>query len=79
MKEDLSPSDLDNSNPYNTRRSDFLGLPVGPICSPSLTSIEAALEPADTNYTYFFADVKTGQVYFTSDYNEFLTFKEIYG
>lgn len=79
MKEDLSPSDLNNSNPYNTRRSDFLGLPAGPICSPSITSIEAALEPADTNYTYFFADVKTGQVYFTSDYNEFLTFKEIYG
>lgn len=79
MKEILTNVDINDSNPYNTRVSGFLGLPVGPICNPSIESIEAALNPADTNYIYFFADIVTGNVYFTDNYDEFLNFKNLYG
>lgn len=79
MKEELTNLDLNDENPYNTRITSFIGLPVGPICNPSISSIEAVLNPAETDYTYFYADVLTGNVYFTDDYNEFLEFKKIYG
>lgn len=79
MTETITAADLNNNNPYNTRVLSFKGLPIGPICNPSESSIKAALNPADTDYIYFFADITTGKVYFTEDYNEFLTFKEIYG
>ena len=46
--------DLDIKSPYNTYM--VRGLPPTPICSPSLSSIRAALHPADTNYLYFVAD-----------------------
>lgn len=36
---------------YNTNT--FTGLPVGPICNPSLEAILAAIEPYDTNYYFF--------------------------
>ncbi len=78
LKQALTTADLNNNNPYNTRLTSLIGLPVGPICSPSITSIAAVLNPADTDYIYFFADVKTGKVYFTDSYNEFLVFKEKY-
>lgn len=40
-------------SPFNT----FIhpGLPPGPICSPGLASIEAALNPAETDYLFFYA------------------------
>ena len=79
MKETLTDVDLNDKNPYNTRRSDLIGLPIGPICNPSFDSIKAALNPSNTNYLYFFADIVTGNVYFTADYNEFLEFKRLYG
>ena len=79
MKLNLTKADLANNNPYNTRLSTFIGLPVGPICNVSESSIIAALRPADTSYVYFFADIKTGKVYFTDNYNEFLTFQQLYG
>lgn len=40
-------------SPYNTYR--HRGLPPGPICIPSIASIEAVLNPAKTNYLYFCA------------------------
>lgn len=79
MTETLTALDLADDNPYNTRNASLIGLPVGPICNPSIESIEAILNPADTNYIYFFADIVTGNVYFTDDYNEFLEFQRLYG
>ncbi|MCR5787730.1 MAG: endolytic transglycosylase MltG [Bacilli bacterium] len=57
---------------YNTRNINNIGLPIGPICNPSISSIKAALEPSNTNYLYFYADMKTGKVYFAEDYNGFI-------
>ncbi|MFP4167576.1 MAG: endolytic transglycosylase MltG [Desulfonatronovibrionaceae bacterium] len=41
----------DPSNPYNTYRHS--GLPPGPICSPGLRSLKAALDPEEHDFLYF--------------------------
>jgi UPF0755 protein len=52
-----SPVTLDEyqnvNSPYNTYLK--VGLPPGPICSPSLAAIVAVLEPAQTDYLFFLA------------------------
>ena len=61
---ELKQSELNQYNPYNTRGPRMEGkLPVGPISSVSQISIEAALNPADTNYIFYVSD-KNGKVYF---------------
>ncbi len=52
-KRELSLADLAVASPYNTYQN--VGLPPGPIASPGLDSILAALKPADTNYLFFVA------------------------
>ena len=47
----LTKKDLHDANPYNTYR--IAGLPPGPICNPGLSSIKAALHPADVPFLYF--------------------------
>ena len=49
--ERLTVQDLKVDSPYNTYI--HAGLPPGPICSPGRASLEAALEPADTDYLFF--------------------------
>ena len=50
----LTKKDLkDRSNEYNTYA--HAGLPPGPICSPGLASLQAALHPEDHEYYYFVA------------------------
>ena len=67
---DLTLKELDTNNPYNTRGPNMGGkLPVGPICSPSKSSIEAAINPATSKDLYFVAD-KNGKVYFAETYSE---------
>ena len=41
------------------------GLPVGPICNPGTTAIEAALEPEESDYLYFCHD-KNKKIYLAS-------------
>ena len=61
-----------NSNfdsPYNTYK--YRGLPVGPIMNPGEDAIVAVLDPADTDYYYFMADVYgDGTVYYAKTYAE---------
>ena len=46
------------------------GLMPGPVDSPSLSAIEAVINPSSTKYMYFVADVSTGNVYFAEIYEE---------
>jgi len=50
-KEKITASDLRKKTKYNTYV--IKGLPPGPIASPGIKSIEAALYPADVPYLYF--------------------------
>jgi len=50
---DIRWKDLKMDSLYNTRI--HKGLPPGPICSPGIHSIEAALFPENTKYLYFVA------------------------
>ncbi len=69
IKASLEDTQVESSyNPYTNK-----GLPPGPICSPSLESIKAALYPADTDYLYFVASEKLdGTNVFSEDYETFL-------
>lgn len=69
MTESLTQSDLTACNGYNTRCTSLIGLPVGPIDNPSISSIKAALNPTENNYYYFVADTNK-QVYFTKNAKE---------
>ncbi|MFI3231271.1 MAG: endolytic transglycosylase MltG [bacterium] len=70
-------ADTQIESPYNTYYID--GIPVGPIANPSISCIEAVLNPANTDYIYYVVeDDSTGQHFYTSDYNEFLKAKQEY-
>ncbi len=59
--------DLEVDSPYNTYK--VKGLPPGPIANAGLSSIEAALQPEDTNYYYFLAS-SNGSVYYSETLEE---------
>ena len=59
----------DCTNKYNTRCNLNTGLPVGPICNPSLESLESTINPESHDYYYFVADCK-GEVYLTKNSSE---------
>lgn len=66
----LSIADTRIESPYNTYIHQ--GLPPGPICSPGIASIDAALNPADTDYLYFVLSEKLdGTSNFSSNYEQF--------
>ena len=72
---DLTKNDLAIDSPYNTYR--YIGLPPGPIGSPGLDSIEAALNPTSTPYLYFLAD-HSGNVYYSKTFDEHKEKKQLY-
>ncbi|MDE2311781.1 MAG: endolytic transglycosylase MltG [Patescibacteria group bacterium] len=77
-KNDPQPTlaDTQINSPYNTYLRK--GLPPGPICSPSLSSILAALYPTKTDYLYFLHDQTTGQAIFAVTYDQHLQNKQKY-
>jgi len=75
QKEKLTNDDIAIDSPYNTYKNK--GLPPGPICSPGIDSIKAALYPADTDYLYFLAKGDGSHV-FSVTYDDFLKNKDKY-
>lgn len=73
-KEELKLGDLEVESSYNTYQ--VTGLPPGPIASPSRESIQAALEPAQTDYLYYVLEAGGKEHFFTDDYDEFLEAKD---
>lgn len=67
-KEMVTYDDLEVDSPYNLYTN--AGLPPGPMNSPSEDAIAAALEPTDNDYLYFYANLKTGEVFYTDNYEQ---------
>lgn len=76
-KAELSYTDLEYPSPYNTYLNP--GLPPGPIASPGLASIEAALDPAEVDYLYYVLTGSDGSHTFTSSDEEFNRIKSELG
>ena len=55
-------------SPYNTYL--YKGLPAGPISNPGMTSLLAAMNPADTNYYYYVLNPETKQHEYSRTYAE---------
>ena len=72
MTSDLTTTQFNKANPYNTRGPGMEGkLPIGPICNPSIVSIESSFSPSENDYLYFVAD-KKGKIYYTKTNEEHL-------
>ncbi|PIR96740.1 MAG: endolytic transglycosylase MltG [Candidatus Doudnabacteria bacterium CG10_big_fil_rev_8_21_14_0_10_41_10] len=54
-------AELEVDSPYNTYK--YRGLPPGPISSPSLDSIDAVIDPKESNYLFFLSSLD-GTMYF---------------
>lgn len=57
----ITSSTLNSDSPYNTYRHP--GLPPGPICSPGVAALEAALHPAPGDSLYFVSNLHGGHVF----------------
>ncbi len=71
----LTTDDLRTDHPYNTYTNK--GLPPGPIGSPSLDSLEAAITPTKNDYLFYLAD-NTGVTHYAKTYEEHLRNKRQY-
>jgi UPF0755 protein len=61
--------DLEVESPYNTYK--YAGITPTPICNPGLSAIEAALNPADTDYLYYLViDENTHEHKFSNTFEE---------
>lgn len=75
-KEVVTLADLEVSSPYNLYKN--IGYGPGPFNSPSENAIQSVLNPSQSDYLYFVADVKTGMVYFSKTYDEHLKLVDKY-
>ncbi len=77
----LTDKDISIDSPYNTYR--VTGLPLGPICNPSVKAIQAALYPNQDmireKYLYFCAkEPESGELYFSKTLDQHKRAVEIY-
>ncbi len=71
QKERLLYADLEVDSPYNTYK--ITGLPPGPIASPSISSIKAALYPEASDYLFYVTKKDgTNEHLFATTYEEHL-------
>ena len=63
----IRKKDLSIDSPYNTYK--HFGLPPGPIASPGLDSIRAAMEPDHSDFLYFVSR-KDGSHQFSTNYKD---------
>ncbi|OGZ27745.1 MAG: hypothetical protein A2365_03840 [Candidatus Nealsonbacteria bacterium RIFOXYB1_FULL_40_15] len=63
----LTKEELAIDSPYNTYK--YKGLPPGPICSPGLESILAAVYPEDSDY-WFYLSTPEGETIFSKNFSE---------
>jgi UPF0755 protein len=76
-KEQLKESDLEIDSPYNLYKNK--GLPPGPICSPRMECVTAALHPEKNDYIYYVLDpALNGMHRFSVNYEDFLADKAAY-
>lgn len=68
----LTKDDLEKESLYNTYK--HTGLPPAPICNPGLKSLEAAFQPAKSDYLFFMTK-SDGSAEFTSTLNEHINLK----
>ncbi|MFB1080585.1 endolytic transglycosylase MltG [Jeotgalibacillus sp. JSM ZJ347] len=61
-------ADLEIEDPYNTYQ--VQGLPPGPIAAPGATSIEAAINPENSEYFYFLTSTEDGAMYYSETLEE---------
>lgn len=72
ITEPITKVALNDVNPYNTR-GNVKALPIGPICNSGKASIEATINPNQTDYMYFIAntcDDADNKTYFAITYSE---------
>lgn len=74
-KKIVTYKDLEIDSPYNSYKNK--GLPPTPIANPGVKSIEAVLNPADTEYLYFVAKMDGGNNY-SVKYEDHLKYVEEY-
>lgn len=74
-KEALTAEDLQVDSPYNTYT--YSGLVPGPIASPGLVCINAALNPQSTEYYYYVLEPSTGKHHFSKTFEEHEKYVEI--
>ena len=68
---------LEFDSPYNTYRN--AGLPPGPICTPSIKTIDAVLNSPDTDYLFFVARSDfSGFSDFATNYQQHLVYAKQY-
>lgn len=68
---------LKTDSPYNTYM--YAGIPPGPICTPSIESIEAVLDAPKTEYLYFVASHKfDGSSVFTTNHDDHIKVARLY-
>jgi UPF0755 protein len=77
--EALTQSELQSTNPYNTRNPNITGLTPTPIANPGLASMQAAAHPAAGDWLYFVRKPDRVHHFFTASFAAFEAYKAAHG